>query len=332
MRKAGTLRVALAALLVACGPLAASASARQHVVVEIRTQPGSKAGVGATVTLSNGHTEPLTVHQTLPDGARIDVPTGITVVIQSTDKKSTATLRPDTSFILVATGAGERSTVAHGSVLFSVVHGALDFFQVRYGTAFFASARGTVFTVDASERSISFSCERGVVDVAFAAKLKIGTLKRAPRAAPTGIRRDWNGTAGPVTAAPTIRSVEVIGSAHAPRVTFPIGAREFVKKFATADEAQSFFDAEMIRARQSGDSERIAAAVNNVGTVAHAKGEYARAIGAFSEAIRLDPRDAIAYYNRGNTYWTKGDYVRAIADYDEAIRLDPKAAEAYTNR
>jgi len=36
--------------------------------------------------------------------------------------------------------------------------------------------------------------------------------------------------------------------------------------------------------------------------------------------------------NRGNTYRITRDYDKAIGDYTEAIRLDPKCAEAYHNR
>jgi tetratricopeptide (TPR) repeat protein len=60
--------------------------------------------------------------------------------------------------------------------------------------------------------------------------------------------------------------------------------------------------------------------------------DYDRAIVDFSEAIRLDPKDAYAYSNRGNAYNDKGDHERAIPDLNEAIRLDPKFADAYNNR
>jgi tetratricopeptide (TPR) repeat protein len=41
---------------------------------------------------------------------------------------------------------------------------------------------------------------------------------------------------------------------------------------------------------------------------------------------------AIAYHDRGGPYQTKGDYARAIANYDQALRQNPKSASAYNNR
>jgi len=64
----------------------------------------------------------------------------------------------------------------------------------------------------------------------------------------------------------------------------------------------------------------------------HNREQILRAITAdFSEAIRLNPKDAEAYYNRGKAYEKKGDYDKAIANYTEAIRLDPKLALAHNN-
>jgi tetratricopeptide (TPR) repeat protein len=61
-------------------------------------------------------------------------------------------------------------------------------------------------------------------------------------------------------------------------------------------------------------------------------GRYDDAIRDYTEAIRLNPQDAIAYNNRGVAYKNKGDYDRAIADYTEAIRLNPQYANAYYNQ
>lgn len=51
--------------------------------------------------------------------------------------------------------------------------------------------------------------------------------------------------------------------------------------------------------------------------------DYDRAIRDFTEAIRLNPQYAIAYYNRGLSYFRSGNYRRAIADYEEALQIDP---------
>jgi tetratricopeptide (TPR) repeat protein len=62
------------------------------------------------------------------------------------------------------------------------------------------------------------------------------------------------------------------------------------------------------------------------------KGAYDQAITDFSEALRIDPRDALSYLNRGLARAQKRDYDRAIADFDEALRLDPQNANARKNR
>ena len=61
-------------------------------------------------------------------------------------------------------------------------------------------------------------------------------------------------------------------------------------------------------------------------------GDYDRAIAAFSEAIRLDPKNVNAFGNRGIAYAKKGDNDRAIADYNDVVRLSPNYANAFLNR
>ena len=62
------------------------------------------------------------------------------------------------------------------------------------------------------------------------------------------------------------------------------------------------------------------------------KGECDEAIAFYTEAIRLDPKYAEAYFCRAHAYSNKQDYDHAIADYTEAIRVDPKYANAYHDR
>jgi tetratricopeptide (TPR) repeat protein len=91
------------------------------------------------------------------------------------------------------------------------------------------------------------------------------------------------------------------------------------------------------------------------------KREYDGAIAAFTQAIGLDAKDAVAYCSRGDAYSQsvideqrkqsdlsdacrlarhraaslcrdREKYCRAIADYAQAIRLNPKYVEAYSGR
>lgn len=61
-------------------------------------------------------------------------------------------------------------------------------------------------------------------------------------------------------------------------------------------------------------------------------GDYKGAITDFTEAIRLNPNDAVAYYDRGTAKNRTGDHDGAIADYTEAIRINPNYTEAYSDR
>src|SRR5581483_3469020 len=63
-----------------------------------------------------------------------------------------------------------------------------------------------------------------------------------------------------------------------------------------------------------------------------ARGDYARAIEQFTEALRFDPHDPILYNNRGYALAARKDYRQAIADFNEALQLDPRSAGACSNR
>src|ERR1700722_4031325 len=63
----------------------------------------------------------------------------------------------------------------------------------------------------------------------------------------------------------------------------------------------------------------LAWAFNNRCSAYNYAGDQDRALTDCSQAIRLDPKFAIAYTGRGVAYEAKGDHDRAIADHTEAI-------------
>lgn len=77
----------------------------------------------------------------------------------------------------------------------------------------------------------------------------------------------------------------------------------------------------------------LAAAFNNRGVAYQAKGDLDRAIADYSEAIRLNPRLAVAYNNRCLTRGVTGkDLVDALNDCDEALKLLPNSMDAHDTR
>lgn len=62
------------------------------------------------------------------------------------------------------------------------------------------------------------------------------------------------------------------------------------------------------------------------------KADYAHAIEAYTECIRLDPHSALAFHARGYAYYVSHNDDRAIQDLNEAIRLEPGYGDAFRER
>jgi TonB family protein len=60
--------------------------------------------------------------------------------------------------------------------------------------------------------------------------------------------------------------------------------------------------------------------------------EYDCALGACSEAIRLDSRLSTGYACRGGVLGSRGDYLKALKDFDTALNLQPDNGDFYYSR
>jgi tetratricopeptide (TPR) repeat protein len=75
-----------------------------------------------------------------------------------------------------------------------------------------------------------------------------------------------------------------------------------------------------------------AAALDQKGLEAQKAGHLDEAVADWTEAIRLNPKDAEAYHHRGGVRDTQHDLEGAIEDDSEAILLNPNFSDAYADR
>ncbi len=70
---------------------------------------------------------------------------------------------------------------------------------------------------------------------------------------------------------------------------------------------------------------------NNLGDMYARHGDMNKAIESFSEAIRLNPNYAAAWYNRGNTYKHMKNDEEALKNFQVAVEKDPTIWQGYMN-
>jgi tetratricopeptide (TPR) repeat protein len=75
-----------------------------------------------------------------------------------------------------------------------------------------------------------------------------------------------------------------------------------------------------------------AVAYNGRGVAWHQLAGYDRALEDFNQAMRLSPDYAAPYFRRGDTYYSLNDFNQAIEDYNRAIQIDPKNKYTYIKR
>ena len=69
----------------------------------------------------------------------------------------------------------------------------------------------------------------------------------------------------------------------------------------------------------------------NLGHKLFREKKYDKALQAYSRAIKIDPKNAGAYYWRGRLLITMGEKDRALSDLKASVELNPSNSEAYDN-
>jgi tetratricopeptide (TPR) repeat protein len=62
------------------------------------------------------------------------------------------------------------------------------------------------------------------------------------------------------------------------------------------------------------------------------RADYAAAIADYSAALQQNPRDPAGYYSRGRAWAAQGEYASGARDFDEALRLEPRYHAARISR
>jgi tetratricopeptide (TPR) repeat protein len=74
---------------------------------------------------------------------------------------------------------------------------------------------------------------------------------------------------------------------------------------------------------------KYAKAWNRLGLAYENSKQYGKAIEAYQQAVRIDPEFAVAWYNLGRAYNETKLYAKANDAFQQAVRIDPKDAEAW---
>ncbi len=312
-----------AALCISMGLQASGAAqARFHTVRQLR-MGDRELRSASDVTIARGGTvaHAIRVHERIDDGTRIDVTGNLTVVVVSSDNKSTITLEPGSSVTFVSTGKGELIAANGGTSQYFVEPHSLDFFRVQSSEVLTASVRGTQFSVAASGGSVTYICRSGEVNIVKAGYLIIGTKRLK-----TSL-------------------IDVLSSTRSPQLTYHPSLTWELAHYDTFPQAEAFYRSQLSRATASGDRAAIDAARLNLANILRFEGNYAEAqdlFGAvFVEEQQLGDADREANALKGNglILFDQSNYVDALKAFDRALQLfaqvndeDGKAGDVHGHR
>ena len=85
-------------------------------------------------------------------------------------------------------------------------------------------------------------------------------------------------------------------------------------------------------ARRSSSTRTTRSPIYNRGIAYRSRGDLDRSLADLDQSIKLDPKNADAYFERASAYYDKRDYDRAIADLNQAINVKPDYTAAFNVR
>jgi Tfp pilus assembly protein PilF len=282
----------------------APSTVRVHTVQQIlRDGVPVASAAGVTVTPQGGPAQSSVRRgETIADGTRIDVPAHLVVIAVSTNGASTTRIEPGASITFVSTGTGELVRVSAGQAFFEVVHNALNFFRVQYGDQITAGVNGTAFSIVASGKTVTFACTRDAVSIVKTGFLVIGTQHTK------------------------VSLVDTISAGQAP-VTYAPTQGWILASFANYPAAETSFQAQLSAAKNAGNRNAQANALDNLGIVQTEQSKYAAALQSYQQAIALDlelhdrDSEADARMGIGIVQRRENQYTSALQSYQQALAL-----------
>lgn len=84
-----------------------------------------------------------------------------------------------------------------------------------------------------------------------------------------------------------------------------------------------------VKAFVGGPLSNSSTALNVLGRLEHARGDYEAAASLYTRALTLRPNDSALFQNLGGAYASQGEHQMAFASFQRAIDLDPEDRYTY---
>jgi len=281
----------------------------QIQVIEVRVA-GSRTGEPVEVTLVMPELEqpvrrPIAEQDFLPLGAEMIVPTRTVFRLQSPNGTE-CTLSPGARYRVDSTSArGEMHSVLGGTARFHVSK-LLDFFNVEF-KGFVGLVRGTEFTLRVDPgRDVQADLKEGRLRIGQTGKVRISEGARESE----------------------VLAIKILEPGIASQASYALQQESVLQSFATNQEAEDHYRAQLESALAGGDFDLIEAARNDLGSIFISLGHPQAAAPQFSEGAaaaqaRNDkPWEARMLNNLGTARYQLRDFRGAIQALQRALSIN----------